>query len=744
MITETELIRLIQPALGHQLDPNQMNVIDHGAGPCWVVAGPGSGKTEVLVIRVLRLIFVDSVDPRSIVITTFTNKAAKSLFDRILSYANLIFSSHPDLQSQVNIHLLRVGTLHSICNDVMQEYRYPDYENYRLIDDSEQFLFIYEHSVLSTDNTNRFMPLWKQFQYLFDGYDSVFGTRGWSGQNIPNRWRRTKAAMALFNRIVEDKLDLGMMSKAGGAFQLLSVAYTDYETLLATHRRCDFAHIQKKFLAFLGSPFGQLFLNGNGTPHHPGIKHVLVDEYQDTNPIQEEIYFKLAHRRNLCVVGDDDQALYRFRGGTVDCMVNFDAACTRYWRTPLNSVAPTWLNTNYRSHTNIIRFFDSYIRSFSEMQLPGARVQQKPRLQWGGAIRGNYPAVGYITDNTIPLTAERFADFVSDLLSHSIITSPSQCVLLMKSVRETSRWAGPFADALRNKNITPYNPRAKAFLEQPDVMFTLGAFIELIDPGQTALAAINAPGIQSLVQGWLGEYTQQIGQHPRLQNYIALSQAKISQTLASTFLGVNILDIFYHMTSYEPFTLWENQPEAAYRLAQISKLFEIYSSIPNQNRPGSGRGDLLTSSTPGGGVSFNWRKSFYYALIGLLASSGLDDPEDEEGLVPPGTLPIMTIHQAKGLQFPFVFVYNMTWEPRADGAVQLETDTAPFRTHGLQLRFTPDQRSKQDLIRLYYVAYSRAQHSLIHLIPKAHRQDGYGYPGKRYTIYRGSSRDVGV
>ena len=99
------------------------------------------------------------------------------------------------------------------------------------------------------------------------------------------------------------------------------------------NRSCDFAHLQLKFLEFLESPSGSRFLRGDNTSDHPGVGYVLVDEYQDTNPIQEKIYLQLARRspHNLCVVGDDDQALYRFRGGTVECMVNFDQACQSTW-----------------------------------------------------------------------------------------------------------------------------------------------------------------------------------------------------------------------------------------------------------------------------------------------------------------------------------------------------------------------------------------------------------------------------
>jgi DNA helicase-2/ATP-dependent DNA helicase PcrA len=94
-------------------------VIGNINGPFWVLARPGSDKTEVLIVRALKLIFVDNIDPKSIIITTFTEKAAKNLFDRILNYANHIYQEYPDLRQQADVYNLRIGTLHSLCSDIM-------------------------------------------------------------------------------------------------------------------------------------------------------------------------------------------------------------------------------------------------------------------------------------------------------------------------------------------------------------------------------------------------------------------------------------------------------------------------------------------------------------------------------------------------------------------------------------------------------------------------------------------------
>ena len=133
---------------------------------------------------------------------------------------------------------------------------------------------------------------------------------------------------------------------------------------------------------FLGIQLGQVFRDGNGGDAN-GIQWVLVDQYQDTNRVQEEIYMTLADRGNynLMAVGDDDQAMYRFRGGSVECMVSFDNAVEVFLEVPATSVMTYPLATNFRSHPDIVAFCDDY-HLFSCMSPTGARVLGKPSLCW--------------------------------------------------------------------------------------------------------------------------------------------------------------------------------------------------------------------------------------------------------------------------------------------------------------------------------------------------------------------------
>ena len=304
-------------ARGYELDEDQNAAVNYDGGPLWVIAGPGSGKSEVLVTRTLRLMCVDGIPPASIILTTFTEKAARNLEDRLASYLTALQSTFGSLEA-VDLADLRIGTLHSLCNDLMQEFRYRPYQNVRLLNEAEQAWFTYREAAISACADVGF---WSTFEWLFRTWTSGAGY-------APYKWDRVRAASTLFNRIAEDLVSLDRLKSAGQPWSQLADYYEQYRSELDGTHRCDFAHLQVHFVDFLQSPAGARFLAGEAG--YPAIQHVLVDEYQDTNPIQERIYLELARLspHNLTVVGDDDQALYRFRGGTVSCMVNFDSACS--------------------------------------------------------------------------------------------------------------------------------------------------------------------------------------------------------------------------------------------------------------------------------------------------------------------------------------------------------------------------------------------------------------------------------
>ena len=516
----TELINtLFPPGHPNRPTPEQEAILRHPQGPAWVLAGPGSGKTEVLTLLVLRLLYVENdpaqserMQPEAIFVTTFTEKAARNLEDRISHYRNQIVSQRPDLIA-IDISKLRLGTLHGLCNDLLQEHRAPNYQNVRLMDELESSMFVYEHvSIVGAPNPTNDRPFWTHFAYLFS-------PREWQSTwtYLPSKWNMTAALTKLFNRIVEDRISTSAMRTSGGQWIRLADLYDEYRAKLQAEHRCDFSHLQLQFLEFLKTPLGGRSRDGDSNENVHGVRWVLVDEYQDTNLIQEEIYLTLANRRpfNVVVVGDDDQALYRFRGGSVECMVTFDQACAVFVGVPPGSVARYPLVANFRSHVGIVTFCGG-----ASMATPGARVPNKPALVPRSAIAGNYPSVGQLRAASMDALAGRVAETIHDLVANSVVQDYSQCCLLLKSTKETPHNAQKYVAALQARGIPVYDPRNKAFLEQEEVLGLLGSLLAITDH-QGRHVPQRPQELADLIANCRVEYTRLAVANPRLRQYVS-------------------------------------------------------------------------------------------------------------------------------------------------------------------------------------------------------------------------------
>jgi DNA helicase II / ATP-dependent DNA helicase PcrA len=142
-------------------------------------------------------------------------------------------------------------------------------------------------------------------------------------------------------------------------------------------------------------------------------------------------------------------------------MVTFDDACQVFLGVPKATVARYPLVDNYRSHMDIVAFFDEYIRSFQVMASPSARVP-KPSIRAQKTIKQTYPAVARLSAGKLEDLASAFAQTVRGLVDNDVVNDPSECCLLLKSAKESPLNAGKYVDALRNVGLPVYDPRNKA------------------------------------------------------------------------------------------------------------------------------------------------------------------------------------------------------------------------------------------------------------------------------------------
>jgi len=161
--------------------------------------------------------------------------------------------------------------------------------------------------------------------------------------------------------------------------------------------------------------------------------------------------------------------------------------------------------------------------------------------------------------------------------------------------------------------------------------------------------------------------------------------------------------------------MWCEDLERALRLGYLTSVIEAYTSTPIPDYPGLSRGTLRASTQSEGEISWKWRSQFYNALVTLMVQQGMNDPEDEEVVYPKGRVPFMTVHQAKGLEFPIVFVAKTDEEAEPDSQHIIEDETVQFRKSAIP-KSSVEQRAREDLIRFYYVAYSRARFALFLLL----------------------------
>lgn len=695
-----------------ELNDSQRQAIMAGDGPLWISAGPGSGKTEVLISRTLKLLLVDGVHPGGILLTTFTEKAAQNLEERIVDRLDgLGFSEAAD------VNHIRIGTLHSLCNEIMQEYRYPDYANVELLDEDGKKLFMHGNcEFIQAVRGNADADEWQAVteeeysETIWEFFDPVLPW-GVSQKWGPNKWQATGTVGKLFDRISQYRADTDAMRRSTiPEWRLCAEGLDRYRETLRDNHRIDFSRLLERFIEFLDSESGRRFVEGEPARDRPPLEHVLVDEYQDTNPLQQELYFRLAESLaspNLTVVGDDDQALYRFRGGTVECLIEFPNRVEDRFDV---TVRQEQLRTNYRSTADIVTWCNRYIGSYPLLQEPGARAPGKePMLVDREGTEGRASVRSMLVGDDDDRPAVTAAEMVEALHEESYIDDYSQVALLFRSTKESDRWAGRYAEAFRERGIPVHNPRNKAYLDQEEIQFALGAVIACLDPDLEGADAIGIRGrVRDQLDRWRDRLPTLIEEHDAeaLEDYVTRKRRELESADDGDSLGITLLELLYRILSFEPFQTWiedPDHPERGRRLGRLTKLFDSFASVSGPTR--------MTKSSRSDSVSTRFLGSFYWLFCGYLEASDFDEPEDPHDQLPAGFVQMMTVHQAKGLEFPVVFVSDLDSEPWLSGTFWLEEELEPFAA--IDPTGETEARAERDEVRRFYVAYSRAEEDLI-------------------------------
>jgi len=640
------------------LNDEQKVVVGHGEGPLLVIAGPGSGKTLSLVLRAINLLLVGAVKPAELVICTFTEKAAFELRDRIAAEARHV-GYNGDLSS------LCAGTIHSICNHFLSKYRHhtPLGSNFETLDELTELLFIFEH------------------------FDEIIG----AGAEPPylgrwnTKWGSIEGLRNYFNKITEELVDpVALASESDAFLSEVGKAYESYRQVLYHQNRLDFSHQQYLFYRLLQNP-------EIGPQICDGVRYLLVDEYQDTNYIQERILLKLAApNNNICVVGDEDQGIYRFRGATVRNILEFPRHFAK--------CRTVKLTRNYRSHERIVRAYDKWMASADWSNPDGTAFRYDKSIEPDpDSDHPDYPAVFCIWGKNATDEAKRFADLVTYLKDQGVIEDFSQVALLLHSVR--SDHSGPYIAALEAKGIPAFCPRARSYFENQEVKLMVACYAVIfgyVGEGQGGLRGKALKELAKYVDDCILDLASRCAQpHPLSMKLRELTD-KVEGLKKGESLDLRPADYLYHLIAVEPFKNMLHNENRARNLAIFSQLINTFQSYYHYT--------VVT-----------WRNReplrfhLFNSFLRLLYDGGINEYEDRDHPIPMGYVQIMTIHQAKGLEFPIVAVGSL--DKQLSSPKRVDRDLQPYYHRPL---FEPENRVTQfDRMRLHYVAFSRAAKLLV-------------------------------
>jgi DNA helicase II / ATP-dependent DNA helicase PcrA len=675
--------------LNQNLNQNQVRAITTTDGPVQIIAGPGSGKTKVLVLRTLYTLLTGQAQPKEIILTTFTEKAAFEIRDRLSQFASKLEYKGP-------LNEMRIGTIHSICDDFIHQLinDAPIKRNYQVLDELTQSLFISDNfkTIFTEDtknNNGRYLGRW---QY---------------------KWETIREIIPYFNRIVDELIDVKrLLSSYNNPFLIqLAKAFLNYEQIMYNANKIDFAHQQKIVFDMLQDVRLRQEIRKD-------IKYIMVDEYQDTNYIQEKILLRLADPiNNICIVGDEDQSLYRFRGASVRNILEFKCHFT--------NCQDIVLDINYRSHNKIIDFYNQFMKN---KIVNWTNSRGGTNFRFDKIIRPSpnrsledYPAVVTISKPDEKDEAEEFADLITYLKDKEIIEDYSQVAVLLYSVR--LKKSGPFIQALQRRGIPCYNPRAKRFLDNEEIKRMIGCYSFLFhlitsipqeDLGhnnnsgnaESRIHKIsnsvtvndnndNLSDLKSYIDACAEIIRSDIEKNSRLGQYLKNSLQEIDSLQQGQRLDMRLADYFYEIMAFEPFMKYISDENRARNLARFSQLLTIFQTHYHIDFVKEKEKEDIPRKLED--------------FLRFLLRSGIDDYEDPDNPVPKGYVQIMTIHQSKGLEFPVVVVG--TRDDTIGDRRGIDEDLANYYHRS---QFEPkDLIGTFDKMRQYYVAFSRAERLLV-------------------------------
>ena len=614
-----------------RLNPRQREAVMHTEGPLLVLAGAGSGKTRVITMRTAYLIN-NGVDPSSILDVTFTNKAAKEMQERVKTMV------------PAGAGLPVISTFHSICLRILRkEIDHLGYKkDFTIYDTSEQLSLM--RNIMS---------------------DIKFYDKSFKPESILERISWTK------NDYVQQESN----DSDDSIEEASELIYPRYLEALKTMNVLDFDDLLLLTLKLFKKYPDVL------DTYRDRFRYLMVDEYQDTNSVQYGFIKLLAGKRsNICVVGDDDQSIYGWRGADITNILNFEK--------DFPGTLTVRLEQNYRSFDNILKTANGVIKN---------NMNRMEKSLW--TQRGDGPKVNLFKAEDTEDEAEWIADRIAMLKDQKKIAYEDVAVIY-----RANTFSRPFEEALRSKQIPYTVVGGTSYFERREIR-DIVAWLKLIaNPSDnlSLLRAITSPrrGLGASALKLFSDFAQSesiamLDAFGRTDEIDGLSKRAISS--AEAFYSLidryrQILSRGKHMSTAVKDLLDEinfkdyinhlyKGPEAAFkRLENLEDLVATIDQYESKDRSPSLQGFLET----------------------MALTDMLDEKKEEKGQ----GVTLISFHSSKGLEFPVVFI------------VGAEEDLIPHKKSVHTSSGIEEER------RLFYVGITRAMKELFITYTEKRRKYG--------------------
>ncbi len=612
-----------------KLNSEQLKAVEHINSPVLVFAGAGSGKTRVLTYKIAYLIESVGLPPEHILAVTFTNKAAQEMNQRVHSIVS------------VDSTKLNIGTFHSICAGMLRKHiHHLGYENNFTIYDQKDALSVVKNVIINMDlDIKQYEP--KYFYYLIS--------------NAKNQLLSYENIHQLSNRYIDDKI---------------SEVYKQYQIVLKESNCLDFDDL-------LILPLELFKANNDILEYYKNkFRYVLVDEYQDTNKPQFEFICAIAkEHQDICVVGDDDQSIYGWRGADVSNILDFNKSFKNPYIVKLEQ--------NYRSSKSILDVANCVIRN---------NIQRSEKALWTDNQRGQ--KASYISVYNEKIEAAKIVEIIQKKCKTDF--SLNDVVILYR----TNFQSRQIEDLLRRRSI-PYSIIGGVkFYERKEIKDIL-AYLRLINNRLdeiSLLRVLNFPargiGKTSINKLMKLKIENDSSMFDLLESSAIKVGGKQKDSIAK-FIGL--------INDLRKISKNKNVYEIIIKLVDQIELQDYYckQEIPEDLDRWENVQELINSIQEFCENSENQDLQSFLEEVSLLTDIDRWNNNDE-------SITLMTVHSSKGLEFPLVFIAGM------------EEGLFP---HSNSLN---DENGIEEERRLFYVAVTRAMEELYLLSANSRMKFGSG------------------